>query len=154
MRRADRTHPTCHRGAIGSRPAGVQTAISGRRHVMNQRDHSDPLSVLNTDDLPAQPDSSFAARLRQRLESALSLPEGVVMSGTAAAIAELTEPPQVPRPAALPYLSVANARAAITWYVDVFGAVVVGDPIVMDDGRIGHAELSMAGGVLYLADEH
>jgi uncharacterized glyoxalase superfamily protein PhnB len=121
---------------------------------MNQRDHSDPFSVLNTDDLPAQPDSSFAARLRQRLESALSLPEGVVMSGTAAAIAELTEPPQVPRPAALPYLSVGNARAAITWYVDAFGAVVVGDPIVMDDGRIGHAELSMAGGVLYLADEH
>lgn len=76
------------------------------------------------------------------------------MSGTAAAIAELTEPPQVPRPAALPYLSVGNARAAITWYVDAFGAVVVGDPIVMDDGRIGHAEIAIGDGVLYLADEY
>ncbi|OMC46247.1 glyoxalase [Mycobacterium sp. IS-2888] len=118
---------------------------------------NDPLSVLHTDDLPVQPDPAFAARLRRRLESALSLPEGVVMSGTAGTISELTEPstPQRdPRPAALPYLSVADARAAIAWYTDAFGAAVVGEPIVMDDGRIGHAELAIAGGVLYLADEY
>ena len=83
------------------------------------------------------------------------------MSGTETAIAELNEPtaeaavPSAPpRPAALPYLSVANARDAIDWYVDTFGATVVGEPIVMDDGRIGHAELAIAGGVLYLADEY
>ncbi|OMC54146.1 glyoxalase [Mycobacterium sp. IS-836] len=119
--------------------------------------HNDPLSVLRTDDLPVQPDPAFAARLRRRLESALSLPEGVVMSGTASTISELTQPsaPQRdPRPAALPYLSVADARAAIAWYTDALDAAVVGEPIVMDDGRIGHAELSIAGGVLYLADEY
>ena len=83
------------------------------------------------------------------------------MSGTDTAIAELNEPtaeaavPSTPpRPAALPYLSVANARDAIDWYVDTFGATVVGEPIVMDDGRVGHAELAIAGGVLYLADEY
>ena len=83
------------------------------------------------------------------------------MSGTETAIAELNEPTAQaavssapPRPAALPYLSVANARDAIDWYVDTFGATVVGEPIVMDDGRIGHAELAIAGGVLYLADEY
>ena len=83
------------------------------------------------------------------------------MSGTDTAIAELNEPaaePAVatapPRPAALPYLTVANARDAIAWYVDAFGASVVGDPFEMDDGRIGHAELAIAGGVLYLADEY
>ncbi len=83
------------------------------------------------------------------------------MSGTETAIAELNEPtaeaavPSTPpRPAALPYLSVANARDAIDWYVDTFGATVVGEPIVMDDGRVGHAELAIAGGVLYLADEY
>ena len=59
-----------------------------------------------------------------------------------------------PRPAALPYLTVANARDAIAWYVDAFGASVVGEPFEMDDGRIGHAELAIAGGVLYLADEY
>jgi uncharacterized glyoxalase superfamily protein PhnB len=124
----------------------------------------DPLTVLHGDEFPVQPDPAFAARLRARLEDALSLPnrtQGVVMSGTDTAIAELNEPaaePTVaaapPRPAALPYLTVANARDAIAWYVDTFGASVVGDPFEMDDGRIGHAELAIGGGVLYLADEY
>jgi predicted enzyme related to lactoylglutathione lyase len=124
----------------------------------------DPLSVLHGDDLPVAPDPAFAARLRARLESAVSFfgaqpnrTQGVEMSGTQTAIAELSEPTTAaapPRPAALPYLSVANARDAIAWYVDTFGATVVGEPIVMDDGRIGHAELAIAGGVLYLADEY
>jgi len=79
------------------------------------------------------------------------------MSGTAKAIAELTEPVaewNPPRSAALPYLAVADARAAIAWYIDALDAILVGEPIVMDDGRIGHAELALAGGTLYLADEH
>ena len=124
----------------------------------------DPLTVLRGDELPVQPDPAFAARLRARLESAVSLPnrtQGVVMSGTDTAIAELSDPAAEsavaaapPRPAALPYLTVANARDAIAWYVDAFGASVVGDPFEMDDGRIGHAELAIAGGVLYLADEY
>jgi predicted enzyme related to lactoylglutathione lyase len=127
---------------------------------MTPPDSVDPLNVLRTEDLPMQPDPEFAARLRARLESAVSLPagtEGVEMSGTAQAIADLTEPVAVavpPRPAALPYLAVADARAAIEWYADAFGADVVGEPIVMDDGRIGHAELALAGGILYLADEY
>ena len=54
-----------------------RTGVSGRRHVMSQRDRRDPLRVLHTDDLPVQPDPAFAARLRRRLESALSLPKGV-----------------------------------------------------------------------------
>jgi uncharacterized glyoxalase superfamily protein PhnB len=123
----------------------------------------DPLTVLHGDELPVPPDPAFAARLRARLESAVSLPnrtQGVVMSGTDTAIAELNEPATQavssapPRPAALPYLAVANARGAIAWYVDTFGASVVGEPIEMDDGRIGHAELAIGGGVLYLADEY
>ena len=130
---------------------------------MNQHNSNDPLTVLHADELPVAPDPAFTARLRTRLESALSLPnrtEGVDMSGTTQAIAELAdpaktpEPAPAPRPAALPYLAVANARDAIAWYVEAFGAAVVGEPIVMDDGRIGHAELAMAGGVLYLADEY
>jgi len=82
------------------------------------------------------------------------------MSGTSTAIAELNESAAEPaasappRPAALPYLSVANAREAIAWYVDTFGAAVVGEPFEMDDGRIGHAELAIGDGVLYLADEY
>lgn len=79
------------------------------------------------------------------------------MSGTETAIAELNEPSAAtapPRSAVVPYLTVPDARAAIAWYVDALGAVEIGEPIVMDDGRIGHAELELAGGVLYLADEY
>ena len=36
-----------------------------------------------------------------------------------------------------------DGHAAIDWYVEVLGARLVGDPIVMDDGRVGHAELAL-----------
>jgi uncharacterized glyoxalase superfamily protein PhnB len=130
---------------------------------MTRHNDHDPLSVLHGSDLPVAPDPEFAARLRSRLESALSLPnrtEGVVMSGTDTVIAELNEPtvtevaPTVPRSAAVPYLAVSHAVDAIAWYVDALGAVVVGEPIMMDDGRVGHAELALAGGTFYLADEY
>jgi uncharacterized glyoxalase superfamily protein PhnB len=58
-----------------------------------------------------------------------------------------------PRPAALPYLQVRDARAAIDWYARALGAAPLADPIIMDDNRVGHAELAINGGVLYLADE-
>ena len=56
--------------------------------------------------------------------------------------------------ALVPYLAVRNARAAIAWYTDALGAQVVGEPVLMDDDRIGHVELSVAGAPLYLADEY
>jgi Sigma-70 region 2 len=78
--------------------------------AMDRARRADPLTVLRADDLPVQPDPAFAARLRSRLESAVSLPartEGVVMSGTDQAVAKLSEPTAAapPRPAALPYLA-------------------------------------------------
>ncbi len=36
-----------------------------------------------------------------------------------------------------PYLCVAGAERAIAWYVEVPGAEVVHEPIVMPDGRVG-----------------
>jgi uncharacterized glyoxalase superfamily protein PhnB len=119
--------------------------------------------VLHGGDLPVAPDPEFAAALRTRLESALALPnrtEGVDMSGTETAIAELNQPTATaivaaqPRGAAIPYLAVTAATDAIAWYVEALGAVLVGEPIVMDDGRVGHAELALAGGILYLADAY
>jgi uncharacterized glyoxalase superfamily protein PhnB len=115
---------------------------------------TDPLDVLRVPDEPAQPDPAFAARLRARLERALDLPKGVAVSTTTAIrpTAALTVEP-VTGGAAIPYLAVRDARAAIDWYVEILGAVLQGDPIVMDDNRIGHAELALGGGLLYLADE-
>ena len=63
------------------------------------------------------------------------------MSETDTAIAELNQPtaaPASPRPAAIPYLSIAGAREAIAWYTDAFGASLVGQMYEMDDGRVGH----------------
>lgn len=52
-----------------------------------------------------------------------------------------------------PYLCVPDARAAIQWYVDVLGAEVTHEPIVMPDGRIGHVELAVGGAGWMMSDE-
>lgn len=52
-----------------------------------------------------------------------------------------------------PYLAVQDARRAIEFYVEVFGATERAEPIVMDDGRVGHAELAIGDSVLMLAEE-
>ncbi len=59
-----------------------------------------------------------------------------------------------PRPLGLtPYLIVADSRRAIDWYVEVLGARRRGVPMVMADGRVGHAELELGSATLFLADE-
>jgi len=105
----------------------------------------DSFEQLRTTAVPAAPDPTFAARLRARIVRALSLPEGlnVTMTTIPSAASALT-----------PYLAVRDARAAIAWYGEVFGASARSEPVVMPDGRIGHAELDIAGSVLMLADEY
>ncbi|MGZ8178517.1 VOC family protein [Williamsia sp. SKLECPSW1] len=110
----------------------------------------DPLTVLRADDRPVTPDATFTERLRERLLRGAALPEGVDMSITLDPPTPAT--PTVERPGALPYLAVADAAAAIDWYVAHLGARLRGTPIEMDDGRIGHAELEMGGGAVYLAE--
>lgn len=51
-----------------------------------------------------------------------------------------------------PYLCTKDARAAIDWYVESMGAEVTEGPIVMDDGRIGHVELSFGGAPVMMSD--
>jgi uncharacterized glyoxalase superfamily protein PhnB len=52
-----------------------------------------------------------------------------------------------------PYLCVDDTRRAIAWYGDIFGAVQSADLILMDDGRVGHAEIRIGDSVIMLADE-
>jgi uncharacterized glyoxalase superfamily protein PhnB len=52
-----------------------------------------------------------------------------------------------------PYLCVADARAAIEWYAAALGAEVTYEPIVMDDDRVGHCELTVDGARWMLSDE-
>jgi uncharacterized glyoxalase superfamily protein PhnB len=52
-----------------------------------------------------------------------------------------------------PYICVADSRAAIDWYREALGAEVTYEPIVMPDGRIGHAEMRIGDSVFMLAGE-
>jgi predicted enzyme related to lactoylglutathione lyase len=115
----------------------------------------DPFVTLRAPVVPTTPDAGFAARLRVRLEEALRLPEGVDVTVTTLEDLE-TRPPRPPAEARMvltPYLAVADARRAIDWYGEAFGARLRGDPVVMPDGRIGHTELELGGALVMLADE-
>ncbi len=57
-----------------------------------------------------------------------------------------------PRASAVPYLSIRNAAAALEFYKKAFGAVEV-SRLNQPDGRIGHAEISIEGARVMLADE-
>ncbi len=53
-----------------------------------------------------------------------------------------------------PYLCVADARQALDWYVEALGAEVTVEPTIMDDGRLGHVELSFGGARAMMSDEY
>jgi uncharacterized glyoxalase superfamily protein PhnB len=113
---------------------------------------------------PIVPDASFAARLRARVTEALhdinahvpviQLPERKpTMTSTENAQTTTTTAMTTATATLVPYLSVGDAAAAIDWYVTVLGAVEL-MRYVGDDGRIGHAEISIGGARLMLADEY
>ncbi len=128
---------------------------------------ADPFTTLRSPVVPTSPDAGFAARLRARIEEALGLPEGVDVTVTTLEDLEAPAPRAAASPAAAsraaagasawmvltPYLAVADARGALDWYAAAFGARLRGEPIVMPDGRIGHAELDFGGALVMLADE-
>ena len=102
-----------------------------------------PFQALARPTTPVRPDPAFAAELRERLRRALLQQTPATRPEGRTAMSQL-----------IPYLAVRDARAAMSWYTDALGARVVGDPYVMDDDRIGHAELDVGGAPLYLADEY
>lgn len=103
---------------------------------------SDPFWALSQPITPVDPDPAFAADLRSRLESALQAPEGTLMTTAVETQHTLGS-----------YIAVDDARSALDFYERAFGARRRGEPIVMEDGRIGHAELTIGDSVLMLADE-
>ena len=112
---------------------------------------ADPFEALRTPVVPADPDPEFAARLRARIQQALD-PRGATMPSTTLERETTSTPPPVS--GVVPYLAVADARRALDWYVEALGARPRGEPVVMPDGRIGHAELELGADVLMLADEY
>jgi uncharacterized glyoxalase superfamily protein PhnB len=52
-----------------------------------------------------------------------------------------------------PYICVADSLVAIEWYREHLGAVVTVEPMVMDDGHVGHCELAVDGARWMMSDE-
>ncbi|MDQ2726971.1 MAG: VOC family protein [Actinomycetota bacterium] len=109
---------------------------------------ADPFADLRPLAAPAAPDPVFAGRLRSQLEQTL------FSRGDSMSTQQLSDdPPAVTTPGVVAYLIVGDARRALDWYAEAFGARLRGEPMVMDDGRIGHSELEVAGSVIYVADD-
>ena len=96
---------------------------------------------------PADPDPDFAERLRMRLTREVFAHPG----GTMTVATRIEREPAWP-PALTPYLVVSDARRAMDWYVEVFGAQRRGEPIVNADNTIGHAEVGIGDAVLMFAE--
>jgi uncharacterized glyoxalase superfamily protein PhnB len=111
---------------------------------------TDPFEALREPVTPVDPDPGFAARLRRRLTREVFAYPGGTMS-------QQTVPTRVERepawpPALTPYIVVSDARRALDWYVEVFGAQRRGELHVNADGTIGHAELGLGDAVLMFAE--
>jgi len=114
-------------------------------------------------------DPIFAARLRARVERALGastdgiqivLPDSAISPRAIrrtptrqVATADVTQPERNTTMAQVitPYIAVDDARAALDWYREYFGATV--NNIIEWEGQVGHSEVDVSGAVFYLSDE-
>ncbi len=110
---------------------------------------TDPLEALREPVTPVDPDPGFAGRLRTRLTREIIASPGGTMSQQTVVTRAGREPAA---PALTPYITVSDARRAMDWYAEVFGARRRGDLYVNADNTIGHAEVSIGGAVLMLAE--
>ena len=112
---------------------------------------TDPFEALREPVTPADPDPGFAGRLRQRLTLSVifALPGGTMSQQTVATRVE-REPARPPT--LTPSIVVSDARRAMDWYVEVFGAQRRGELHVNADGTIGHAEVGIGDAVLMFAE--
>jgi uncharacterized glyoxalase superfamily protein PhnB len=120
---------------------------------------TDPFEALREPVTPVDPDPGFARRLRLRLSrevfattatTAPTAPTGGTMSQQTVAIGAEREPAWPP--ALTPYIVVSDARRAMNWYIEVFGAQRRGELYVNADGTIGHAEVGIGDAVLMFSE--
>jgi uncharacterized glyoxalase superfamily protein PhnB len=114
---------------------------------------ADPLDVLRTPIEPVDPDPAFASSLRERLRRAILDSAGGAMTTTTGEISTDKRAPSAPAwgPDVTPYIGVYDGRRALDWYVEVFEAEQRGEPYVMPDGSIGHAEIGIGDAVVMVA---
>jgi uncharacterized glyoxalase superfamily protein PhnB len=111
---------------------------------------TDPFEAMREPVTPVDPDPDFAGRLRMRLTREVFALTGGTMSQQTVATRVEREPARPP--ALTPYIVVSDARRAMDWYVEVFGAQRRGEVHVNADGTIGHAEVGIGDAVLMFAE--
>lgn len=116
---------------------------------------TDPFEDLAAPLERQQPRPSFANDLRRRLRTELGLddepPPTIRLPERKPTMTTATATPTAT--GATAYLTVNDAAAAIDFYVGAFGAVEE-MRVVGDDGRIGHADLTIGTVTVFLADEY
>jgi len=111
---------------------------------------TDPFEALREPVTPVDPDPGFARRLRMRLTREVFAPSGGTMSQQTVATRVEREPAWPPT--LTPYIVVSDARRAMDWYVEAFGAQRRGELQVNADGTIGHAEVGIGDAVLMFSE--
>jgi uncharacterized glyoxalase superfamily protein PhnB len=111
---------------------------------------TDPFEALREPVTPVEPDPDFAGRLRMRLTREVFASPGGIMSQQTVATRAQRVPAQ--SPTLTPYIVVSDARRAMDWYVEVFGAQRRGELHINADGTIGHAEVGIGDAVLMFAE--
>jgi len=111
---------------------------------------TDPFEALREPVMPVDPDPEFAGRLRMRLTREVFASPGGAMSEQTVVTRVEREPARPP--SLTPDIVVSDARRAMDWYVEVFGARSRGELYVNADGTIGHAEVDIGDAVLMFAE--
>ena len=104
--------------------------------------------------VPEQPDRRFADDLRARLLRAavpvVDLADRAMKPITTTTTSSASRSDTMTQ-TITPYLCVQDASAALDWYRQYFRATV--GNVIDWDGKVGHAELDIAGATFYLSDE-
>ena len=112
---------------------------------------TDPFDALRITDTPLDPRPEFAAELRRTLATDHWR---TPMTDTADRLARQHDDAAPHAQTITAYISVRNAAAALAFYVEAFDAVELSRLVSDDDGRIGHAEITIGNSKLMLADEY
>jgi uncharacterized glyoxalase superfamily protein PhnB len=127
---------------------------------------TDPFTALSSPAEPVDPGDEVRARIRARIQERLGRDHGVAADPDASTAITATAGGQhrsttttsstdrTTVTSVSPYHTVSDARAAIDYYVEVFGAEPLGDVYVGADGRVGHAEFRLGDLIVMIADEH
>ena len=119
---------------------------------------TDPFDALTSPAEPQTPRPVFARALRARVVDELGLDPmdalpTIDLPQRSRTMSTTTTAPTIAATVLVPYITVTGGVRALDWYAEAFGAVEV-LRVVGDDGRIGHAEITIGTARIMLSDEY